>query len=56
MKEIVNLIVQDEAGATIARMLKGRHVVVPSPNHFIPVSNPEGFNEAVAAFLKSVEA
>ncbi len=43
----------DTTGEVVARLTKGRHVVVASPNHFPQLENPEEFNIAVDAFMRA---
>ena len=46
---------QDETGEVIARFTHGRHVIVRSPNHFIPQSNPADFNRVVADLMRAAD-
>src|SRR5271154_6190458 len=41
----------DALGVLVAELTDGRHVIVPSPNHFIMSSNPAGFNDAISSFM-----
>jgi pimeloyl-ACP methyl ester carboxylesterase len=43
---------QDSIGRALARMLAGRHVIVPAPNHFVQEANPDEFNDVVDAFMR----
>ena len=47
---------QEATGDALARILHGRHVVVPSPNHFVQESNPADFNRVVDAFMREADA
>lgn len=40
----------DAVGELTARLTGGRHVIVPSPDHFVMTSNPSEFNAAVETF------
>jgi pimeloyl-ACP methyl ester carboxylesterase len=45
---------QEATGRAIARLTKGRHVVVKAPSHFLQEDCPEAFNEAVDKFLREI--
>jgi pimeloyl-ACP methyl ester carboxylesterase len=38
-------------GELIAELTQGEHVIVPSINHFPQLMNPDGFNDAIVAFV-----
>ena len=42
----------DAIGAIAARLTRGRHVVVPAPNHFIQQSNAGEFNKIADTFMR----
>lgn len=46
---------QDSIGHALARMLAGRHVIVPATNHFVQQANPDEFNDVVDAFMRDSE-
>ena len=41
----------DLTGEIVARMLNGRHVIVPSPDHYVQQSNSAEFNRVVNEFM-----
>jgi pimeloyl-ACP methyl ester carboxylesterase len=43
----------DATGEVLARLLDGKHVVVPSPNHFVQYTSAEAFNAVAADFIRS---
>ena len=40
----------DAVGELAARLTGGKHVIVPSPNHFPQLTNPEVFNSTILSF------
>jgi pimeloyl-ACP methyl ester carboxylesterase len=46
---------QDAIGGALATLLRGRHAVVRSSNHFIQQSNPDSFNATVDAFMREAD-
>ena len=46
-----------DAGADVlARMTHGRHVIVPSANHFVQSTNADGFNKVAVDFMREADA
>ncbi len=45
----------DAVGDVAAELTGGRHVKVEAPNHFVQMSNPEGFNTLVDTFMRGAE-
>ena len=45
----------EAVSGVVARATGGRHVVVPSPNHFPQLENPDQFNAVVDAFMREAE-
>ena len=43
-------------GELTAKLTGGRHVIVPSPSHFVQLASPSAFNDAVDAFMREAEA
>ena len=46
----------DGVGQLAAELTGGRHVIVPSANHFVQLTNAEGFNAEADAFMREIEA
>jgi pimeloyl-ACP methyl ester carboxylesterase len=46
---------QDATGEIVAKLTRGKHVIVKAPNHFVSQSNPSEFNSVLAAFLHSAD-
>ena len=46
----------EAVAAAVARATSGRHVAVPSPNHFPQLENADEFNKVVDAFMKEGRA
>ena len=46
----------DAAGAAIARLTGGRHVIIRAPSHFVQMANAEVFNREVDAFMRAADA
>ena len=46
----------DKSGEALAEATGGRHIVIPSPNHYVQLSSPEAFNRAVDAFMRDADA
>ena len=46
----------DIVGDVVARLTKGRHVTVASPNHFPQAENPDEFNRIVSDFMRGADA
>ncbi len=42
----------DAAADVLAKLTHGRHLVVRSPNHFVPLANAPDFNREVGAFMR----
>ena len=45
----------DATGETLAKLMHGRHVVVPSSDHYVQHTNPQEFNTVVDAFMREAE-
>ena len=43
----------DAVGELAAELTGGKHVIVPSPNHFPQQMNPDAFNDVVSTFLST---
>jgi pimeloyl-ACP methyl ester carboxylesterase len=46
---------RDQLGELAARLIGGRHVIVPSTNHIIMASNPTDFNKVVTNFMRNAD-
>ncbi len=46
---------QDAGCAEMARMMGAKHVVIPSPNHFIQQTSPDAFNVFTDTFMREAE-
>ena len=46
----------DTTGEVVARLTRGHHLLVASPNHFPQLENPNEFNGAVDAFMRAAMA
>ena len=46
----------EAVGKIAADLTGGRHVVVPSPNHFVQMMAANAFNEAAVQFMKAADA
>jgi pimeloyl-ACP methyl ester carboxylesterase len=44
---------QNKRGEIVAKLIHGRHVIVPSPNHFVQQMNPEEFSRVVNDFMST---
>ena len=42
-------------GDLVAKMARGRHVIVKSPSHFVQLASAEAFNEVVDTFMREAE-
>jgi pimeloyl-ACP methyl ester carboxylesterase len=46
---------QDKKAEIVARLTRGRHVIVSSPNHFVQQMNPKEFNRVVNDFMSEAD-
>jgi pimeloyl-ACP methyl ester carboxylesterase len=46
---------QDATGQALANLLRGRHIIVRSANHFIQQSSPKDFDRVVDAFMREAD-
>ena len=46
---------REKEGDLIAELTHGRHVVVPSPSHFVQAANPTQFNKVAVDFIREAD-
>jgi pimeloyl-ACP methyl ester carboxylesterase len=46
---------QDAKAGIVAKLTHGRHVIVPSPNHFVQQMNPKEFNRVINDFMSEAD-
>lgn len=46
---------QDATGKVLAKLTGGKHVIIPSPNHFIQQASPELFNEFIIREYSNID-